>query len=372
MSSNFHNQNLNGKFSDRKDELQGSMQNTGLGKTNVQGNRAPMSHGVDKSPDSLRNGLMKQGAASVMTNDQSQPSAASSLLNKFKFGQQKQQSSGNQESSGFGNELHQRSDKFENDSNLRSNFSRSEIFPQQNIDNQSPLISISQHKNPFSGIPTKPVSYQRVYEEVKCPDDIINTSTRAGGQKFQQNQNPNLDQFSAGKLPPTAQQKPAQKPQQNQFDANRYHQEKLKAQQYLIEKRRDETWQRAITQLGQLGLSSTLIREKGREYIAETYEPFKSGSVTAIKRGDFKTSKIKNILLEVLGVEVVGNCYQVKMQDIIGDQIEGTFHSDCKEQFSKQIRRGRVLILENIAVFSLNPRSIYLIIKADCIKSVVK
>ena len=121
-------------------------------------------------------------------------------------------------------------------------------------------------------------------------------------------------------------------------------------QQIIIQKKRDETWQRAINSISlSLGPHSlNLIREKGRIFISAEYEPFKSASIAAVKRGDFKMHKISKILLEVISVELVGNCYQVQMQDIIGDSIEGTFHSDCKEYFSKQIRRGRVLILENV------------------------
>lgn len=145
--------------------------------------------------------------------------------------------------------------------------------------------------------------------------------------------------------------------------------EKLKIQQFLIAKKREDTWQRA---LGTLGLRPTLIKEVSRTEIQTKHEPFKNGNVQLIKRGDFKTQKVKSIVLEVMHVEMVGNCYQVTLEDIIGDQIEATFHSDCKEYFAKQIRRGRILILQNVALFSLNPRNIYLIIKADCICHIVK
>jgi hypothetical protein len=51
--------------------------------------------------------------------------------------------------------------------------------------------------------------------------------------------------------------------------------------------------------------------------------------------------------------------------------------------FSKQIRRGKVLVLQNVsdpllskdlkvAIFSLNPRNIYLIVKSESILHVVK
>jgi len=74
----------------------------------------------------------------------------------------------------------------------------------------------------------------------------------------------------------------------------------------LIEKRREETWQRAF---GQIGLKPNLIKDLKREQLMETYEPFKTGNVGAIKRGDFKTQKVSKIVLEIRHVEMVGNCY---------------------------------------------------------------
>jgi hypothetical protein len=72
-----------------------------------------------------------------------------------------------------------------------------------------------------------------------------------------------------------------------------------------------------------------------------------------IKKGGFKTQKIEKIILEIMHVEMVGNCYQVTLKDIVGDEIQATFHSDCKEQFSKQIRRGKVLVLQNVRISSV-------------------
>jgi hypothetical protein len=46
-----------------------------------------------------------------------------------------------------------------------------------------------------------------------------------------------------------------------------------------------------------------------RAEISESYEPFKSNNVRVIKRGDFKNNKIKSLVMEVNGVEAVGNCY---------------------------------------------------------------
>ena len=80
--------------------------------------------------------------------------------------------------------------------------------------------------------------------------------------------------------------------------------EKLKIQQYLIEKKRDEVWAKVMVQLG---LPKSDTQNKKRLEIQEKFEPFKSSSVKAIKRGDFKNNKIKSIVLEVISVEQVGS-----------------------------------------------------------------
>lgn len=82
--------------------------------------------------------------------------------------------------------------------------------------------------------------------------------------------------------------------------------EKLKVQQLLFEKRREEVWSRALTMLG---LRPTILKEIKRQDLINQFEPFKSTSVVCIKRGDFKTTKIKKTAYEVVGVEMVGNCY---------------------------------------------------------------
>ena len=119
----------------------------------------------------------------------------------------------------------------------------------------------------------------------------------------------------------------------------------------MILKKREETWQRTFQHLG---LDLNILKEKSKEEICDQIEPFKSCNVKAIKKGDFKTQKIKKLIMEVINVELIGNVYAVKLhvnilsnnfQDIGGDEIMATFHSDCKEYFSKQIRRGKVLVL---------------------------
>ena len=89
--------------------------------------------------------------------------------------------------------------------------------------------------------------------------------------------------------------------------------------------------------------------------------------------------KVPTILLEVQNVEQVGMCYQIRCVDIQGgsldsDTIDCTFHSDCKPKMQKEVRKGCVLFLENVAVYCLGmqPNKSNLIVMDKCIKKVIK
>ena len=102
-------------------------------------------------------------------------------------------------------------------------------------------------------------------------------------------------------------------------------------------------------------------------------------------------------------MESVGNCYQVTCSDILGvdgqkdenpttpdpttnfanqavrkptpdNTIECMFHSDCKEIIQSQVRRGKILLLEKVAVFSLGvvASKSNLVVMQKCIKKVIK
>ena len=58
-----------------------------------------------------------------------------------------------------------------------------------------------------------------------------------------------------------------------------------------------------------MGIDSAKLKELGNDKVSEQFEPFKSTSVKCIKRGDLKATKIKSLVMEVIGIEVVGNCY---------------------------------------------------------------
>ena len=83
--------------------------------------------------------------------------------------------------------------------------------------------------------------------------------------------------------------------------------------QYQL-KKRTEVWIRALQK--SMRLSGIEKMELGEIY--EKFSILQQHSVTAIKQGKFKQAKVPKILLEVLSVENVGNCYQIKCQDILG------------------------------------------------------
>ena len=57
--------------------------------------------------------------------------------------------------------------------------------------------------------------------------------------------------------------------------------------------------------------------------------------------------------LEVLAVEMVGNCFHLELRDCVGDTIKASFHSSCKEVITKQVRKGKALVLTNVGMFSI-------------------
>ncbi|CDW86679.1 UNKNOWN [Stylonychia lemnae] len=248
--------------------------------------------------------------------------SGSNLMNKFKFGL----------------DQHQHTPKsFESDKNVY-------------IDNHSPLISISQQYQAqgkqkanqsidFSHI--SPININSLgQKQINQQTDVIGQQQQAkfGINNLAQRRisNERDNQHSNHRNQISSEKK--NKSNQNTNELSRQ-MEKMKLQQFLLEKRRDDMWQKALTSLGQ---PPSILKELGREKIQATIEPFNISSVKCIKRGDYRTQKIKNVVFEVVNVEMIGNCYQVKLQ------IDATFHSDCKEYFSKQIRRGKVLIMSNV------------------------
>ena len=108
------------------------------------------------------------------------------------------------------------------------------------------------------------------------------------------------------------------------------------------QKRRIEVWRRALA----AALDIKGVDGLSLEQIYQRQPALQENSVGEVKRGKFKQQKVPQILLEVLSVETVGNCYLLKCSDILGlegqkfstyekhrmdNTIDCMFHSDCKE-----------------------------------------
>jgi len=55
-------------------------------------------------------------------------------------------------------------------------------------------------------------------------------------------------------------------------------------------------------------------------------------------------------VLEVTNFEIVNGCYQARLKDLAGDEIQGTFHSNCKEKIkSNRCRKGSIVVLKDVS-----------------------
>ena len=152
---------------------------------------------------------------------------------------------------------------------------------------------------------------------------------------------------------------------------------KIAMKQQYDQKMRTETWLRALTELGKfVGISGLSL-----DQIFKKFPILQENSVQAIKKGEFKLKKVPDILLEVLSVEQVGNCYQVTCADIqFGfvpkeeTVIQVTFHSDCKSLMQKKVRKGKIVHLKNAAVYSLGMQASMsnLVVMAECVANVIR
>ena len=78
------------------------------------------------------------------------------------------------------------------------------------------------------------------------------------------------------------------------------------------------------------------------------------------------------MVLEIISIEKINGCYSAKVKDLAGEEIEAMFHADCSDFFAKDVKRNSVLVLDNVATFSLNKAKFYLVIMAECINRIVK
>ena len=122
-------------------------------------------------------------------------------------------------------------------------------------------------------------------------------------------------------------------------------------------KRREELWCKA------LNLPSFDKVLKCKEYV----------QVKELKAGTYNLKKVPKLALEVRSVETVGNCYQVILRDAHEELIQASFHPSCRDIVVKQVRKGRIMILQDVAMFSMGGsagmknKNYVLIVMGDCI-----
>lgn len=106
------------------------------------------------------------------------------------------------------------------------------------------------------------------------------------------------------------------------------------------DKRRKELWCKA---LGKPNYQDCLAVGGTSDYVA----------VSELKQGKYNLKKVPKLALEVLSVETIGNCFQVMLRDVHEDQILASMHPSCRDTVISKVRRGRIMILKDVAMFSI-------------------
>ena len=57
--------------------------------------------------------------------------------------------------------------------------------------------------------------------------------------------------------------------------------------------------------------------------------------------------------LEVISIQIFGSCFQLETRDVRSDHIELIMHSDCRDTVQRLVRKGRILILNDVGLFTL-------------------
>ena len=83
--------------------------------------------------------------------------------------------------------------------------------------------------------------------------------------------------------------------------------------------------------------------------------------------------------LEVMEVEAVGTCFQMKLRDIFDDVISASFHASTREVVNRQVRKGKIIKLKEVGLFNHKSSKMgssqtqtILIVLGDCITEVCK
>jgi len=129
------------------------------------------------------------------------------------------------------------------------------------------------------------------------------------------------------------------------------------------EKRETDKWRRALRHLK----INDLLFPKHKDELSEM-DPFKNFNVYKICEGNFQHCPIPLIILEIVTFEIINQCYHTKLKDISGNEIYGTFHSDCRDMIKKdRCRKGSVVILRDVSSFRMSNGRYYLVIISKCI-----
>lgn len=132
------------------------------------------------------------------------------------------------------------------------------------------------------------------------------------------------------------------------------------------EKRITDKWRRALRHLQ---ITDTLY-PKHKDEISKYY-PFNEYNVQNICLGAFQQRKLEKVVLELVTFEATNQCYHAKMKDLMGDEIFGTFHSDCRESIKQhRCRKGSVVILKDVSAFKMTNGRYYLVMVSTCIERI--
>ena len=82
--------------------------------------------------------------------------------------------------------------------------------------------------------------------------------------------------------------------------------------------------------------------------------------------------------LEVVSVDAAGGCYQMLLRDWQQDTIQASFHAGCKDRITKEVRKGKAIILKNVGQFCISQSAnckkapINLVVMDHCIAQIIK
>ena len=117
----------------------------------------------------------------------------------------------------------------------------------------------------------------------------------------------------------------------------------------------------------------------GVKSIVEAKQSKEITSVSDIRAGKFTNQKVPKMALEVIEVEAVGTCFQMKLRDIFEEEISASFQSSTREVVNRQVRKGKIIKLKEVGLFNHKSSKLgssqtqtILIVLSNCITEVCK